>query len=248
MTERRILIDGADFRRLMTWMNVPQTINEKDYLRWKNERLSKKPEPRDKLYLRGADFSGYWKCARRLYFSIHDPLPQKSVFNKSIFGCIVRHDKIEAYLKKFGWKPEFMKERRLNIGRYSVPSHGHIDALSPSNIILDIKHGFPKDGDILQTGFYQKLFRPQTTNIILLYPSQVKYILNLDKTITKYLPRVLACVHPDIDLCPPLHPKFPNCYYRCEYYKRCGRTYKPPKKQEMVVWANWFKAIEETIL
>lgn len=245
MKDRQIFIDGANFRKLMSWMNMPQFINEKNYLKWKEERQAQIPKPRINIYLRGADFSGYWKCARRLFFSTHDPLPHKSVFNKGIYGCIVRHDRIERYLKRFGWKPEHLVENKIKIGKYLVYGQGHIDALSPSNIILDIKHGFPKDGDILQTAFYQKLLRPKTTNIILLYPSQIKYIANLDKTIEKYLPRVYACVA--LDIKPPLHPNYPRCYYRCEYYKRCGRTYKPPKKKEMGEWNDWFKEIEKKI-
>jgi len=83
--DREILIDGVDFRKLLTWMNISQQINQSKYLEWKNNRLRKPPQPRDYVYFRGADFSGYWRCPRRLFWTVHDPLPQKSMINKSIY-------------------------------------------------------------------------------------------------------------------------------------------------------------------
>ncbi len=245
--EKRIVIDGADFRKLLKWMNIPQKINQTDYEEWKKDRKARIPYPREDLYLRGADFSGYWKCPRKLWLHIHEPKQQKSMINKSIFSCELRHDRIEDYLARRGWKPEFLAKKKLTIGRFkNIPCRGHIDSLSPSNIILDIKHKFrPADGDLIQTGFYQKLMRPTTTNILLLYPSQIKYLMSLDKMMDKYLPRVLACVA--LDIMPPVHPDFPNCFYNCEYYKRCGRSRIPPKKESKSIWNEWVFAINQEI-
>jgi len=167
------------------------------------------------------------------------------MINKSIYKCVVRHDKIEDYLAKYGWKGEHPIKGFVKVGKFRVPSYGHIDGLSPSNIILDIKHGKPKMGDRLQTGFYQKVMRPTTTNILLLYPSELQYVPNMDKVITQYLPRVYACV--GLDILPPLHPDYPNCFYNCEYYKRCKRSRVPPKKEKQLIWGSWFKTTGEQI-
>lgn len=245
MAEHEILIDGVDFRKLLTWMNVPPVINNSKYEKWKDNRLSKPPQPREYVYFRGADFSGYWRCARRLYWTAHDPLPQKSMINKSIYKCVVKHDKIEDYLAKFGWKGEHRIKGFVKVGKFRVPSYGHIDGLSPSHFILDIKHGQPKKGDRLQTGFYQRVMRPVTTNIILLYRQEIQMIPNMDRTIKLYLPRVYACI--GLDILPPLHPNFPNCFYNCEYYKRCKRTRVPPKKKKQGEWGEWFNQIGEQI-
>jgi len=243
---REIIIDNVDFRKLLVWMNIPQTISNSKYEEWKSKRLSRKPHPREYVYFRGADFSGYWRCPRRLFWTVHDPLQQKSMINKSIYKCVVRHDRIEDYLAKYDWKGEHAIKGFVRVGKFRVPCYGHIDGLSPSNFILDIKHGKPKTGDRLQTGFYQKVMRPLTTNIILLYPSELQIIPNMDKVIKEYLPRVYACV--GLDILPPLHPDFPNCFYNCEYYKRCGRTRVPPRKQKQEIWGSWFKAIKERII
>jgi len=243
MSERRVIIDGVDFRKLMIWMSIPQTVDEQVYSKWKEEQESKIIEPRREIYLRGADFQGYWKCPRRLWFTVHRPKQQKSMINKSIFTCEVRHDMIEDYLQKRGWQTEVERRKILKIGKFLVPCEGHIDGLSPSNIILDIKHKqIPTDGDMLQTGFYQLLMRPETTNIVLLYPTQIKYLTRLDDMIKKYLPRVFGVVAFDA-IMPPKHPDFPRCYRNCEYYSECGRERVPPKRSPDE-WTNWLKQIQ----
>ena len=77
--EKKILIDGVDFRSLLNWMNIPPVINNSKYEKWKNNRLHKPPQPRERVYFRGADFSGYWRWPRRLFWTVHDPLVQKSM-------------------------------------------------------------------------------------------------------------------------------------------------------------------------
>jgi len=237
---QKIMVDGIDFRELLAFMNKPLEIDEKAYQEWREQRKAYKPRLRSGIYLRGSDLQSYMKCARRLWYLCHQPKIKKSMITKGIYGCEIRHELIEEKLEEQGWETEFYCKGDVEIGKYLVKGTGHVDGLSPSNIILDIKNKYkPTDGDKLQTGFYQKLLRPTTTNILLLYPTQLQYFMNLDKLVNRYLPRVYACVA--LDIIPPLHPSYPNCYYNCEYYKECGRTCKPPKKKPHLEWNKWFR-------
>ena len=237
---QKIMIDGVDFRELMSWMNNPQEIDEEEYQKWRTARKSYVPKPRTDVYLRGNDFQSYMKCARRLWFNCHVPELKKSMITKSIFGAVKRHEEIEKHLKEKGWKTEFFCKGDVQVGERKIYGTGHIDGLSPSNTILDIKGKWqPSDGDKLQTAFYQLLLRPLSTDIVLLYPTQINYFGNFEKLIRMYIPRVYACVA--LDVKPPRHPSYPNCYYNCEYYKECGRSRKPPKKLPHLEWNDWFK-------
>lgn len=238
-----MIVDGVNLDDLIRMMNTPVAIDEGSYLEWKNKKL-REAHPRRKVYIRGSDFTSYWKCARRLSYDVHSPLPSKSYANKGTYKCIVRHQQIEAFLEKRGWLcEELIKKELFLFGRY-VPGLGHYDAFSPSRIILDIKHGRHSFGNVLQTGFYQVLKKPTKTRILLLYRDGIEYYTDLSRIIEKYLPRVYACVATDV--LPPLHPDFPRCYRACEYFKRDGRKRVPPK-QDKQEWVEWFRKTQSLL-
>lgn len=239
-----MIVDGVNLDDLIRMMNVPVAINEDHYLEWKKRKL-REAHPRRDIYIRGSDFTSYWKCARRLSYDVHDPLPSKSYANKGIYKCVVRHEQIEAFLKRHGWVCEkLIKKEFFLFGRY-VPGLGHIDALSPSNIILDIKHSRHGFGNVLQTAFYQLLKKPTRSRILLLYRDGVEYYTDLSRTIQKYLPRVYGFIATDI--LPPLHPSFPQCYRACEYYKRCGRKRVPDQQSGKQEWIECFRKIQNIL-
>jgi hypothetical protein len=242
-----MIIDGVDFDELIKIMNTPIEIKEEVYQDWKEARVGEAVKPRSKPYLRGDDFQSYWKCARRLWYNCHIPKQKKSMINKSIHTCVVRHDLIEDILKEAGWSPEHQCKGEVVINDKKVFCTGHIDGYSPSHVILDIKHKWsPTDGDKLQTGFYQMLVKEEDSRIALLYPTQIQYYSDMRTMVKKYLPRVYACVA--LDYLPPRHPDFQNCFYNCEYWKECGRTRKPPKRvSNKNEWGDWFSKISSEL-
>lgn len=239
-----MIVDGVDLDDLIRMMNKPVVIYEDRYLEWKRKKL-RETYPRKSVYIRGSDFTSYWKCARRLSYDVHDPLPSKSYANKGIYKCVIRHGQIEAFLKQHGWQCEkLIKKEIFLFGRY-VPCLGHIDAFSPSGVILDIKHSRHGFGNVLQTAFYQLLKAPAKTSILLLYRDGVEYYTDMFRVMQKYLHRVYACIATDI--LPPLHPDFPLCFRACEYIKRCGRKRVPPKKSAKEEWVEWFRKTQNIL-
>lgn len=234
-----MIVDGVKIDDLIRMMNRPIKINETDYWAWREEKTKQRKGHRD--WIRGADFYGYWKCSRMLWLDTHNPLPSRPYFSKAIYSCVVRHDMIEAFLTKHAWECEALKKKWFNIVSRRVKGLAHIDALSPSKIVLDIKMGQPSKGHRLQTGYYQ-LHELMSPAVILLYRGGIEYHKNLRPLANRYLSRVVGCVLSDIT--PPLHPSFPYCFRQCVYIKWCGRK-RVPNPIDKSEWSHWFKQIDK---
>lgn len=237
---------GEDFQHVLEavkLMNRKLKMNEADYQKWRKTQKQRIPYPRtDKPYLRGSDFKEYWTCWWRLWFRVHDPLPQKSRVNKGIYEAIKRHEQIENHLEQYGWKSEVYVDTQTRLINFHLPFKGHIDSLSPNGLILDIKHNQPSQGDLMQLGSYSLHLGWQP--VVVVYRTGFTFQETLARLMHKYLPRVLGCIL--LDKIPPLHLNYPNCYYNCEYYKRCKRTRKPPKKPPIPQdVTDWLQAVED---
>ena len=236
-----MFIDGADIEYLLGLMHSPVRYHEREFQQWREEKR-RDVQKRTELFIRGSDFKEYWRCPRRLFWKVHDPLPPRSFLNRGTFEAIKRHEKIEAYLKSRGWKVEYAIKYERMIYGVPVPCYGHIDAFSPSGIVLDIKHNDPSVGDQLQTASYQVGVNGKA--VILLYRNGFQYFHNLKRKVIRYYPRVYACIATDI--LPPKHPDFPHCYVSCEYFRRCGRR-RHETNRSRDEWVEWFRKIEERL-
>lgn len=249
-----IILENVTTDTLLDWMAEHIEVDEDEYFKWKQreqervkERDRKKTllalegkiaEPRD--YVRGSDFRSYLKCARILYWNVHNPKLRKVYLNKSTFGAVKKHQLIQERLEEKGWYGEFEPTRYLP--EYHLNGIGHVDILSPSGtFFIEIKHNRPSEADELQCAWYQYSLEG-TPTIVILYRTRVVIVPDHTRFIQKYIPRVCGVIKNNI--LPPKHPNFPKCVGTCDYAERCGRARRVPMHNGTPVeWINYFKKI-----
>jgi len=209
-----MIVDGVSIDDLTRIMKQDIPINEADYRDWWERKVWERKGLRD--WIQGSDFYHYWQCPRMLHFETHDPLPSQP--SEYLYRSIICHTIVEDFLTKHGWECEVRVKNWFNVKGRWIKGVGRIDGLSPSKIVLDIKTGKPRQGHLLQTGYYQ-LHIQQSPAVILLYRDKIVPRRNLRPLAERILPEVAGCVLSPFT--PPPDPSPPHCYGYCIYKERC---------------------------